>query len=174
MAEAGGVVRAVALDVGGRRIGVAATDELGLTVQPLAFIERGRARAEDLQRILEVVRARGATHLIVGLPLGLRGERGAAARRVEKLVAALRAAAAAATAAPAAGGGAGAPVPVPVPVPVIELCDERFTTVEAERTLVAGGLRREARRAHVDSLAAALLLETWLARRRAAPGPGHE
>jgi putative Holliday junction resolvase len=134
----------VALDLGERRIGVAATDELGMAAHPLPYIPKGRARAEDLARIAEVVRARGATLVIVGHPIGLRGQSGPAARRVEQFVEALRAV---------------------LSVPCV-LRDERYTTVEAERLLLERGLRREERRQRVDSAAAAVLLEGWLEEQR--------
>jgi putative Holliday junction resolvase len=91
----------------------------------------------------------GANLVVVGMPLSLSGATGPAARAVEAEVAELRLA---------------------LSVPV-ECCDERFSTVIARRALVAGGRRPAARRAVVDKMAAAAILQTWLDRRRAWVGP---
>ena len=131
--------RVIAIDLGARRIGVAVTDGLGLTAQPLATIPR-RGGQRDLDAIAALVRAHGAERLVLGLPLGPDGEVGRAAKSVEAFAARLRAA---------------------VPVP-IDLVDESFSTVEAEEVLLAADVSRARRREVVDKMAAAVILRRWL------------
>ena len=98
-------VKVVALDYGSARTGVAVSDPTGTIARPLGVVERAATEA-GLARVAELVREQGAERIVVGLPLTLRGERGAQARETEAFVEALREA---------------------VEVPV-ESYDERFTT----------------------------------------------
>ncbi|MGH2676147.1 MAG: Holliday junction resolvase RuvX, partial [Actinomycetota bacterium] len=91
------------------------------------------------------VREAGAVEIVVGHPLGLSGERGAAAERAEAFAQGLRL--------------------VLEGVPV-HLQDERLSTVEAERGLREAGARRRGIRRRVDQAAAGVILEGWLARAR--------
>jgi putative Holliday junction resolvase len=131
--------RVVAVDLGTRRIGVAVTDGLGLTAQPLATIARHGGQ-RDLDAIADVVKRYEAGRVVVGLPLGPEGEVGRAARSVQAFVARLRSV---------------------VAVP-IELIDESFTTVEAEDVLLQADLSRARRKQVVDRVAAAVILRRWL------------
>ncbi len=131
--------RVIGIDLGARRIGVALTDELGLTAQPLATLARHGGQ-RDLDAIQDLVRAHGAGRVVLGLPLSPEGERGRAARSAEAFAERLRAVLA---------------------VPV-ELVDESFTTVEAEEVLLAADLSRARRREVVDKLAASIILRRWL------------
>jgi len=131
--------RVLGIDLGTRRIGVAVTDELGMTAQPHATIPR-RGGQRDLDAIRELVRTQGAARVVLGLPLSPEGEHGAAAKSVEAFAERLRAA---------------------LDVPV-ELCDESFSTVEAEEVLLAADLSRARRRQVVDRVAAAVILRRWL------------
>ena len=131
--------RVIAIDLGARRIGVAVTDGLGLTAQPLQTIPR-RGGQRDLDAIAAVVRGQGAERIVVGLPLDPDGEPGRAAKSVEAFVARLRGA---------------------VSVP-IELIDESFSTVEAEEVLLAADVSRARRREVIDKMAAAVILRRWL------------
>ena len=80
----------VALDVGTRRIGVAATDAAGLTAQPLEVVPtKPRRHQAACEAIVKVVRARNATTVVVGLPLALDGSEGMAVRRTRGFVAEL-------------------------------------------------------------------------------------
>jgi putative holliday junction resolvase len=124
-------VRVVALDYGSARTGVAASDPSGTLARPVGVVERVRSKA-GLQRLVEVIGAEQPEQIVVGLPLTLRGTRGAQARETERFVAELRAA---------------------VDVP-IETFDERFTTSLANRS---GGSA-----AAKDARAAAHLLSSWL------------
>lgn len=136
-------MRALGVDVGERRIGLAVSDPTGMIASPLTVL----ARTEDTDAVGEIVaRAEklGAQVIVVGMPVDLRGELGVAAQRMAEFVAALR---------------ARSTVPV-------ETCDERLTSVAAARAMREAGLTERDQRGQVDKVAAALILQTWLDRRR--------
>jgi putative pre-16S rRNA nuclease len=136
-------MRIAALDVGEARIGVAVSDELGITAQPLGVVERvGGER--DLRALGDLLAPYAPERLVVGLPLGMSGAEGSQAARVR-----------------AFGERVGAHLGVPV-----EYWDERLTTVAAERTLLEADLSRRRRRQVVDKVAASLILQGYLAGRR--------
>jgi putative Holliday junction resolvase len=137
--------RVVGIDLGSRRIGVALSDGLGLTAQPLATIAR-HGGVRDLQAIAEVVARNDAGLVVLGLPLDPEGNEGAAARSARAFAERLQAA---------------------LPVPV-ELIDESFSTVEAEEVLLAADLSRARRKQVIDRLAAAVILQRWLDQKAAA------
>jgi putative Holliday junction resolvase len=127
------------IDLGDARIGVAISDPERRLAVPVGTVHVGQPPGE-LLAIARLAGERGATLIVVGLPLSLRGEHGVRAGHAESFAEALRGV---------------------VDVPV-ELHDERLSTVEAERALAAGGTRgREARRA-VDAAAATVILQAWL------------
>lgn len=132
-------IRVLGLDVGTERIGVALSDELGLTAQPLTTLAvRGR---DPLPEIAGLCREHAVTAIVIGLPLSLGGgDRGDGSRRARDLGRRL-------------AGATGLEV---------VFRDERFTTAEAERVLIGAGVRRERRRKVVDKLAAALILQGYL------------
>ena len=126
------------VDPGARRIGVAIAHPDTRLAMPLEVID---ARAVDpIARIAELVRERGVTAIVVGLPLGLAGGRGAAARAQGHFVASLRAA---------------------TTVEVGEF-DERFTSVVAARGLRETHRGRQERRGPVDAVAAQVMLQGYL------------
>jgi putative Holliday junction resolvase len=84
-------VKVLALDFGSARTGVAVTDPTGSVARPVGVVERA-ATASGIARILELVRGEDVELIIVGLPVTLRGERGAQAEETERFVEALRAA----------------------------------------------------------------------------------
>jgi len=131
--------RVVAVDLGTRRIGVAVTDGLRMTAQPLATIARHGGQ-RDLDAIADVVKRYQAGRVVVGLPLSPEGEVGRAARSVQAFVERLRGVLA---------------------VP-IDLIDESFTTVEAQDVLLQADLSRARRKEVVDRVAAAVILRRWL------------
>lgn len=137
--------RVVGIDLGSRRIGVAVTDGLGLTAQPHGTIAR-HGGVRDLDAIGQVVRAVGAERVVLGLPLDPEGNEGDAARRARAFAERLR---------------------QHLALPV-DLIDESFSTVEAEDVLLAADVSRRKRRAVVDKLAAAVILQRWLEARTAA------
>lgn len=134
-------MRALGLDVGTKTIGVAITDEANVAAHPLVVLERA-GNSGDSARIAALVAEHGVTDVVVGIPYELSGRAGHRARRVRELAAALR----------AVLGGA---------VTYHEQ-DERFTTAEAERVLIAADLSRAKRRRVIDRQAAALILQGWL------------
>ena len=133
--------RAVGIDLGSARVGVAVSDPGGVLASPYEVVPRDD-RTHD--RLAAIVREVGATVVVVGWPLSLDGTRGPAARKVEEEVDVLR---------------------ERLPVPV-ELYDERFTTVTADSSMKQRGMKAPARRKVVDRVAAAVLLQSWLDGRR--------
>ena len=135
--------RVAALDLGGRRIGVAYSDSGRTLASPWGTIERSGDPARDRVAVVDAVREVEASTVVVGLPLSLSGDVGPAARAALEEAAALRA------------------LLEPLGV-VVETADERFTTVEAERSMRAAGRTGKAARKVVDSAAAMVLLQAWL------------
>jgi putative holliday junction resolvase len=133
-------VRALGLDLGAKRIGVAVSDRSGTIASPLTVIGRARNRSEDHHRIAALAREEEVELVVVGMPRSLSGADGPAARGARAEVEALASV---------------------VEVPV-ETWDERFTTVTAERALREGGVRGAAKREVVDKVAAAVILQGWL------------
>lgn len=132
--------RALGIDLGERRIGVAVSDAEGRVATPITVIERSGSRNRDHQRISELVAEYEAGVVVVGLPLSLDGSAGPAAKAAEQEIGELEAALA---------------------VPVLTH-DERFTTAIAERALAESGLSGKARRQRVDMVAASVILQSWL------------
>jgi putative pre-16S rRNA nuclease len=135
-------VRVLALDFGDKRIGVAASDALGITAQPVGLIRR-RSFEEDLAAIREHLAERECGLLLVGLPRNMDDSLGPKANEVLAWIEKLR---------PHVG------------VP-IETEDERLTTVEAEERLRLQGVPIKKWKERVDAIAAQVLLEGWLSRR---------
>lgn len=134
-------MRLAALDVGDARIGLAVCDELGLTVRGVGIVRRvGGVR--DLEEIAARLAPYEPAQIVVGLPLNMDGTEGKQAARVRAFAERL-----------------GVHLGIP-----IALWDERLTTVEAEHTLRSAGVSRVRRRALVDQEAAAIILESYLAR----------
>ena len=131
--------RVIAIDLGTRRIGVAATDALGIAAMPHSTIVRHGGQ-RDLDAIAAVVREFDAERVVLGLPLSPEGEVGRAAKSAQTFAERLRAA---------------------LSVPV-ELIDESFSTVEANEVLLAADLSRARRKQVVDRVAAAVILRRWL------------
>ena len=139
--------RALGLDLGTRRIGVAVSDSDRTVATPIEVLARSRDLVRDRARVAEIVREWEVTTVVVGLPLSLSGHVGPAAKAALAEVEALR---------------------DTLAVPV-ETYDERLSTVTAERSLMEQSLRAPARRRVVDKVAAAVMLQAWLDRERSAP-----
>lgn len=137
------MARAVGVDLGTRRIGVAVSDAGGTLAFPRSVILRRGDPAADLAAIVAVVDEVGADVVVVGLPLSLDGGRGPAARAALDVAGAL--------------GRLleGRAVRV-------ETADERFTTVSAAAAMSGAGKSARARRAGIDSASATVLLQSWL------------
>jgi putative Holliday junction resolvase len=131
------VARALGLDVGAKRIGVAVSDELGAIASPVGFVERG---PRDRTEFRKIITRYGATRLIAGLPAGLSGREGPQAADTRAYADALA-----------------ADLNLP-----LDYWDERLTTAIAERSLIASGTRRDKRRDRIDAVAAAIMLQSYL------------
>lgn len=132
-------MRAVALDLGTKTIGVAASDELGLTAQGLKTIER-QSLKKDLAELKALANELHADRFVLGLPLNMDGTEGPRAEKTRKFGAALEA---------------------ETGLPVLYQ-DERLTTVSAERALLEADVSRKKRKAVIDQVAAVLILQAWL------------
>lgn len=137
-------MRAIALDVGSKTIGVAVSDADAVIARAHTVLPRAGQQA-DAARVCELIAEFEAAAVVVGLPLELDGSSGHRARLVERFVTALEQA--------IAERGLS-----------IELArwDERFSTAAAERTLLEADLSRAKRRQTVDAVAAAFILQGWL------------
>jgi putative Holliday junction resolvase len=131
--------RILALDYGTKRIGVALSDELGWTAQPLETFER-RTLDRDVVHIAALVESHSVERVVLGLPLQLDGREGPAVRAMREFTDKLEAS---------------------LPVPVV-LWDERMTTKAAEELLIAADVSRKKRKGIVDRIAAAILLRSYL------------
>jgi len=139
-------VRALGIDLGTKRIGVALANREGTLATPYEVVARSGDRARDHQAIAELAEETGAEALVVGLPLSLDGSVGPAAASAQAEAAEL-----------ASATGL-----------LVELWDERLTTVSADRELMALAMKAPARRRVVDKVAAAVMLQAWLDHRRLA------
>src|SRR5262245_8379640 len=83
--EPGSTARVMALDYGDRRIGVALSDPLGVSAQPLLTLER-RSVSEDLETLSDLARRHDVARVVVGLPLGMDGSRGERVRLTERFM----------------------------------------------------------------------------------------
>lgn len=138
--EAASHPRYLGLDIGSKRIGVAISDELGLTAQPVMTLERRRNTREDLRSLARLCRRFGVVGIVVGNPLHLSGEISPQAAKTQAFSAAL-------------GELAGLP---------IHLLDERLTTRRAHQILYEAGHARQEHRRVVDQVAATLILQSFL------------
>ena len=131
--------RVLALDLGKKRIGMALSDELGVTAQGLETLERSNIR-KDLARISQLAADKNVSLILMGNPLHMSGREGRQAEYARDFGERLR----------AASGIR------------VEFWDERLTTVAAQRVLRESGISIEKRAKAVDRLAAVILLESYL------------
>lgn len=132
------MTRALGIDHGEARIGLAISDELGMLAHPLETITV--KDAEPLARIAAVVAEKSVTHIVIGLPKNMDGTAGPAAQKVREFADKLR---------------------ERVACP-IQLWDERLTTVAAQRALHEAGRNTKQSRAVIDQAAAQIILQAWL------------
>jgi putative holliday junction resolvase len=137
--------RRLGIDVGSVRIGVAASDPDGILATPVETVRRDRT-GKHLRRLAELATELEAVEVIVGLPRTLADRTGPSAQDAIEL----------------AGALARRVAPTPV-----RLADERLTTVSAQRSLRAAGVRAKDQRAVIDQAAAVAILQSWLDQRRA-------
>jgi len=136
------VGRVIALDVGDVRIGVAVSDPTGTIAQPLEVYKRV-GFGPDSRYVLALCEKFQTQHVLLGLPLNMDGSLGPQAQKAQAFGHVLE------------EKGL-----------TVSYQDERMTTVTAEQVLIGGNVRREDRRLYVDKLAAAVILEQWLASQR--------
>lgn len=133
-------MRVLCLDLGSKRIGVAASDRSGTIATPLTVINRSGSVKIDYAAVAKLVEEEEAEAIVVGLPLNMDGTEGSAAKNarieVERLT-------------------------TVVNVPVY-LHDERRTTVQADKVLIDRDVKAQDRRKVVDQIAAAFILQSWL------------
>lgn len=137
-------MRALGLDLGTKRIGVAVSDRSGTVASPLVVVQRSGNVVGDHRRLAQLVAEEEVEIVVVGMPWSLSGEAGRAAQAANAEIAALTSV---------------------LTVPVVSH-DERFTTRTAQEALRAGGVKRAKQRAVVDKVAAAVMLQAWLDARR--------
>ena len=130
--------RFLGVDYGTKRVGLAISDGLGLTARPLEVV----ASAEAVDRIVALAAEHDARTIVLGLPTGLSGVEGVSAEGARALGEELSAAGL-----------------------TVELVDERFTSRMAEGALLESGMKRRHRRATVDMVAAAIILQSYLDQR---------
>lgn len=133
-------IRYLALDIGAKRIGVAVSDELGLTAQPVLTLQRRRNPREDLRSLARLCRRYAVSGIVVGNPLTLDGGISPQTTKVQTFASEL-----------------GEMTSLP-----IQLWDERLTTHEAHQLLYEAGKPRQQHRRVIDQVAATLILQTFL------------
>jgi len=131
--------RAMGLDVGTKTIGVAVSDPLRMFAQPVVTLARRGVRG-DADRVVALMRKHGVDTVVVGLPLELDGTEARSARLARQI---------------------GDAVKKRVDCPVVYV-DERYTSVQAERALIAQGVSRARRKEVIDQAAAGIILRSWL------------
>jgi len=131
-----------ALDVGDARIGVAVSDDLGVSVRGIGVVRR-QGGSQDLAALARVLAPHEISRLVIGLPLNMDGTEGRQAIRVRAF---------------------GARLQTHLGLP-IDYWDERLTTFEAEDQLRSRGVKAKRRRALIDQVAAEVILRSYLDRR---------
>ncbi len=139
--------RILAIDVGTKTLGLALSDESGTVGMPLSTIRRA-GRRRDLARLAELVDEREVQEIVVGLPLELDGTPGTMSAEADTLCADIEARLSV----------------------TVHRWDERLTTAEAERVLLAADVSRRKRKQVIDKLAASLILQSFLDRRNLGTG----
>ena len=134
--------RAIAFDIGDKRIGVAVSDPFNEYAIPAETYFRTRSFGADVAAIARMARERGAGIIVCGMPVNFDGSESVQTEKTRRFIEALERA---------------------TDLPV-ELEDERFTTMQAREVQVMGGVKRDKRKQTIDSIAASYILEGYLAR----------
>lgn len=132
--------RIMGLDVGDRRIGIAISDGLGLTAQPLFTLHRTSNSREDIRSIARMVRKHNVAEIVIGLPLHISGEESMQTIKTKKFAEEL-------------AERVGLP---------LHFQDERLTSLEADDLMKQSGTHSQDRKARIDQIAAALILQGFL------------
>ena len=134
-------MRLLGLDIGERRIGIAVSDELGMTAQGISTLYRGNPE-EDIRRLAGIIREWSGEKIVVGLPRNMNGTYGPQSQKVKDFIEELKS---------------------EIPIETI-YWDERLTSVAAERTLIEGNVSRKKRKTVIDKIAAVMILQGYLDR----------
>ena len=134
--------KAIAFDIGNKRIGVAITDPFNEYAIPCETYFRTKNYAADVQAIANIAKQRGAKVIVCGMPVNFDGSESIQTIKTREFVQALQA----------------------VTDLPIELEDERFTTMQAREMQIWGGVKREDRKRTIDSIAASYILEGYLSK----------
>jgi putative Holliday junction resolvase len=141
-------MRVLAVDYGQKRVGLAISDETATVAQPIGYVAGGSHEAVG-REILRIAAERGAAQIVVGVPVRLNGQPSEQTQRTLAFVNVLRSL---------------SPLP-------IQRWDERLTSVQAERALLEGNVRRKERREKIDAMAAQLMLQNFLDAKNPPPNP---
>ena len=134
-------MRILGIDYGDKRIGIAISDALGITAQPVSVIENKGSVSQEITDLRKIIGSYGGVDgIVVGLPKTMAGKIGEQAQKVLLFVEEIQKAFEV----------------------KIETWDERLTTVEAERTLIMAGLSRKKRKKVIDKSAATYILQSYL------------
>ncbi|HIY97110.1 MAG TPA: Holliday junction resolvase RuvX [Candidatus Borkfalkia excrementigallinarum] len=136
--------RIIAFDIGDKRIGVAASDPFNTFALPGTTYFRTKSAEADAENLAKLVREKDAGLIVCGMPVNFDGSESVQTEKTRRFVEILR---------------------TKTDVPIV-FEDERFTTMEAERVLIAGGVRRENRKQSIDSIAASYILEGYLNKKK--------
>lgn len=134
--------KALGIDYGDARIGVAVSDDLGMMAHPVETVAARDPVKSPTARIAEIASERRVTHVVIGMPLRMDGSEGTAAKKVRKFITALR-----------------RDLPAEL---IIEEVDERLSTVEAQRQLHLSGKNTKKSKSVIDQAAAVVILQDWL------------
>jgi len=132
-------MRFLGLDIGSKRIGLALSDELGITAQGLPTLNRTTS-GNDIRKLLEIVSQHKVEKIVIGLPKNMNGTLGKSAEQVLTFIQEMK---------------------VITDIPV-DVWDERLSTVAVTRTLVSANVSRRRRKEVVDKLAAVYILQGFL------------
>ena len=136
--------RAIAFDIGDKRIGVAISDPFNEYAMPCETYFRTHNFRVDVEAIANIAKERGVGVIVCGMPVNFDGTESIQTVKTREFIEALK---------------------EKTDLPV-ELEDERFTTMQARETQIAGGIKRADRKKTIDSIAASYILESWLAREK--------
>jgi putative Holliday junction resolvase len=132
-------MRLLAIDHGTKRMGLAVSDELKMIAQPIGYLP-SEPFADFLEQLKKILQEKEVELILVGMPRNMDGSYGPAALKVQEFVAVLKNA---------------------ITIPV-KTWDERLTSAQANRFLIAANVRRDKRKQKVDATAAAILLQSYL------------
>ncbi len=132
-------MKIVSLDIGTVRIGIASSDIMEIIASPYPMYKR-KNNSSDVKNVAEIINNLEAGQVVIGLPLKMNGSEGQSVQMAREF---------------------GEELSKVIDIPIVYQ-DERLSTVEAQRILIESGMRREKRKDKIDSLAATIVLQTYL------------